>query len=210
LDNSTKIIHDWFADCRHVLVLGRGPSATDPAIQHDQFDAVVVLDPTYARRDVYADNPTAVLIGDTSVCVGEAARRYFDAPTELRPLLMHGYVAPQLPDFAACGLEPPVSVRPLLADVGYFGLAQQAVYPTSGVFLAMTMAALDLHVTVAGIDLYRHPSGQMYVNEQPVASDFKLPEQHSEQCDIEHLQRIAQKAGDRVRFLGVAGEVIHG
>jgi len=180
------VIESWFADDAALTVLGRGPSASDAWTAEHVNGAVIVTDPTYATRDVFAGEPRGVLIGDNPQLLEQVAQRFLATPEAQRPLLMHAYLpgAPMLP-FARFGLPRPVPILPLLVRRGVYLHEPYAPYPTTGVFALLLAAALDKPVTVAGIDLYRHPTGRAYVNDQ--AHDG-WPKQHSEACDTAHIR----------------------
>jgi hypothetical protein len=204
-----EVLHKWFERYESVLVLGRGPSAKDPAVRPGDYDAVVVVDPTYAWRDVYDGEPAAVMIGDESRVLGDVAKRFHVAPPERRPLLMYSYLPALLRerplDFGSLKLPRPVPIMPPLVRTKMYQHVPGGCYPTSGVLLALTMAALGKRITVAGIDLYRHPSGKMYADAQATQA---WPPKHSEACDVENLRRVAERLGDRVRWIGVACEAV--
>lgn len=208
---SIETIETWFAGVERVLVLGRGPSVRDPRVLRRAADAAMVVDPTYALRDVYDGRPHAVLIGDESIVLGAVARRYRDEPPTHRPLLMHAYL-PGTPhhrgDFEALGLPAPAPILPLLRRRGLYEHRPGRPYPTSGVFLAMVAAALDKPTCVAGIDLYRHPSGRMYVHRKLEEGHVIWPNKHSEAVDIEHLRLVVARLGPRLECVGVAAEVV--
>jgi hypothetical protein len=195
-----------------VLVLARGPSAADTALRPDAFDGVLVTDPTYATGDVFRGEPAAVLIGDFCDRLPRVAERWLATPPGGRPLLMFGYIPRALrthhPDFAALGLPPPQPILPLLVRRGLYAGGDPEVYPTTGVFLTLLAAAVCRRVTVAGVDLYRHPTGRMYHAPPPGQPHVAWPDRHSEACDTEHLRRAAALRGSGLKLLGVAGEAV--
>ena len=207
-----KALTDRFASVRSLLILGRGPSAHDPGICPANHDAVLVTDPTYATADVYDGDPFAVLIGDRSEMLPEVAKRYNAAEPRKRPLLMYAYLPCAMEnypvDFAALGLPPPLAVLPLLEHTDLYRYDAAQPYPTSGVFLVMLAAALAKPAFVTGIDLYRHPSGRMYVDRQLEIGHFVWPSQHSEAIDVKHLRRAADRLGDRLTCIGVFAELL--
>ncbi|MCE9591209.1 MAG: hypothetical protein K8S99_11870 [Planctomycetes bacterium] len=207
----TQVLHDWFKDVESILVLGRGPSSREAAALVKEYDAVVVADPTYAMKDVFADEPRAVLLGDRSLVLPRVAERFNATPAAKRPLLMHMFLPTLLREeatpFVSLGLPRPVPILPLLIREGLYKHNPGGVYPTTGTFLAMLAVALGKKVCVAGIDLYRHPSGQAYAPGVEQTHDQWLSK-HSEACEVEHLRRLASYAGDRVKFVGVAAEVV--
>lgn len=190
------VVRAWFAQDTAITVLGRGPSAADHWTRQQDLRGVIVTDPTYATRDVYGGEPRGVVIGDHSQVLAQIAERFHVTPKEKRPLLMHPFLpgAP-MQAFAAHGLPRPVPILPLLVRVGLYRHEPFAPYPTTGVFALLLAAALEKRVTVAGIDLYRHPSGRAYTNDQPHRS---LPKQHDESCDLAHIQAALDRLGDRV------------
>jgi pantothenate kinase len=197
------MIHRTFDTIDRLLVLGRGPSARDPRIAASAHDGVAVIDPTYALGDVYTGEPTAVMIGDHSPVEAQVAMRYHAAPDASKPLLLHGeLVRPIGGDMRA------IDVRPLLRDAGLYDGRDGDVYPTTGVFLVMVAAALGKRATIAGIDLYRHPSGRMYRTRELELGYETYPSHHSHDCDAKHLARAAQMAGDRFDWFGVAAAVV--
>ena len=90
-------------------------------------------------------------------------------------------------DFSQFGVEP-VPIGPTLNGAGLGGYDKRP-YPTSGVFLMLLAAALGKGADVAGIDLYRHPSGQTYVGSQCDTARFAWPPHHSLQCDLHHIRQ---------------------
>ncbi len=197
--DSVDVIEHWFADANELTVLGRGPSAVDEWTAQHLSGAVIVTDPTYASRDVYDDEPRGVLMGDNSPALAEVAKRFLATPEERRPLLMHMYLpgAPMQP-FARYGLPRPVPILPMLVRHKLYQHQSFAAYPTTGVFALLLAAAISGHkrVNVAGIDLYQHPTDQVYVNDQV---HHGWPAQHSEACDraaiqcaLTHLDQRAQ------------------
>ena len=202
------VLRQWFARARGLTVLGRGPSAKDAWTAQHRGPAVIVVDPTYATRDVYEDDPLAVLIGDDSPNLAEVAARFLATTKERRPLLMHAYLprAPRLP-FADYGLPRPVPILPLLVRAGVYEHEPFAPYPTSGVFAVLLAAALSKPVVVAGIDLYQHPSGKAYTNDQPFLG---LPAQHSQACDRAHLLSVLHRLGDQAAVHPFLRELLGG
>jgi len=205
------VLLDWFKNVESILVLGRGPSARDPRIGVKDYDAVVVADPTYAMKDVFDGEPRAVLIGDDSLVLPQVAARFNATAPARRPLLMHTFLPRLLREnaaaFTSLGLPRPVSILPLLLREKLYKHDPNGPYPTTGTFLAMLAAALGKRVCVAGIDLYRHPTGRAYVDGVQQTHDA-WPSKHSEACEVECLKRIAAYAGDRVKFIGVSAEVV--
>ena len=100
-----------------------------------------------------------------------------------------------MPPFADYGLPRPVPILPLLIRRGLYLHEPHAPYPTTGVFALLLAAALDKRVTVAGIDLYRHPSGRAYTNDQ--SPHNLLPARHNQTCDRTHLNTALARLGDR-------------
>jgi hypothetical protein len=197
--DSCDVLRDWFGCVNDLLVLGRGPGAADErgrglieTYLASPQRGVVVTDPTYATRDVFADEPLAVLIGDQSKALSGVADRFLATPPERRPLLMHMFL-PGVPmqDFVSLGLPRPVPILPLLIRAGLYTHRPNEAYPTTGVFLALLAVALGKRIDVAGIDLYRHPSGKMYVSEPDTE---KWPPRHSEACDLDCLGLARDRA----------------
>ncbi len=189
------VISDWFADIDHLTVLGRGPSAADNWIQGQTRDAVIVADPTYALRDVFDGEPLGVLIGDRPDKLKQVAKRFNATPPERRPLLMHMFL-PSNPmiDFASEGLPRPVPILPLLIRAGLYTHQPKQPYPTTGTFAVMLAIAMEKQTTVAGVDLYKHPSGNMYNGEPPVTPGVIWPSWHTEACDVAHIRLALNKA----------------
>ena len=195
--DSPQLLMDYFASCDRLVVLGRGPSAVDARTRSLLGDVparnVIVTDPTYATRDVFEGEPGAVLVGDRSRHLAEVAQRFNATSPEKRPLLMHLYL-PGVPmiDFVSQGLPRPVPILPLLIRQGLYTHQPRQAYPTTGVFAVLLAVALGKSTEVSGIDLYRHPSGNIYVKgDQP---GTKWPAWHSEACDRAALQRARSAA----------------
>ena len=205
-------ITERFASVDSVLVLGRGPSARDPGIKPADHDAVLVTDPTYATGDVFEGDPFAVLIGDRPESMAQVSRRYHATQPDHRPLLLYAYLPVAMQtypvDFAALGLPPALSVLPLLEQTDLYHYDTGRPYPTTGAFLVMVAAALSRRTFVAGIDLYRHPSGRMYVDRQLEIGHFAWPSHHSEAIDVEHLRRAADRLGDKLTCTGVYAQLL--
>jgi hypothetical protein len=189
-----EVLRRWFAGDEALTVLGRGPSAVDAWTRGHLTEAVITTDPTYATRDVYGGEPRGVLIGDNSHLLEQVSQRFHATPADQRPLLMHMFLpgAPMLP-FARYKLPRPVPILPLLVRENVYQHEPFSPYPTTGVFALLLAAALGKRVTVAGIDLYRHPTGQAYMNEQTFRG---LPKQHSEACDLAHIRRAFDRLGE--------------
>lgn len=201
--DSCDVITEWFAHSDDLVVLGRGPSAAEPwARELSSTGSVLVTDPTYVTRDVFAGDPIAVLIGDQSQVLREVAQRFFNTEPKARPLLMHMYVPGSPPlDFASAGLPRPVPILPLLIRSDLYVHQPKHPYPTTGVFLALLAIALRKSVSIAGIDLYQHPSGKAYVTSGPDSmATFSWPERHSFECDLQNLQRAVAQARKPVRM----------
>lgn len=192
---SVEVLRKWFTGDRRLVVLGRGPSAKDAWTRDHISETVIVTDPTYVTRDVYAGEPRGVLIGDASPMLAEVAERFHATPKEKRPLLMHAYLprAPMLP-FGKYQLPRPVPILPLLVHEGLYEHQPFSPYPTTGVFALLLATALHKEVVVAGIDLYQHPSGRTYTNGQSFGG---LPAHHSKACDLAHVQIAIQQVGNR-------------
>ena len=195
--DSVEVLRDWFANVDHVTVLGRGPSAADQWTRQQLTDAVIVTDPTYATQDIYDGEPMGVLVGDNAQVLAQVAKRFLATPAQQRPLLMHMYL-PNAPmqAFGTFGLPRPVPILPLLIRQRVYEHEPSEPYPTTGVFALLLATALNKRVTLAGIDLYRHPTGKMYVGEQPTT---KWPDQHSERCDRKHLRIAIDNLGERAQ-----------
>jgi len=209
--NHIEVLLGHFDGMDHVTVLGRGPSALEIRTEGDGA-AVLVTDPTYALQDVFAGNPRAVMIGDASQVLPKVAQRYHATSPDTRPLLMHPCLPEpgcvQAADFKRHGLPPPLPVASLLNRHGLYTYHPGQPYPTSGVFLALTAALLDRPIVVAGIDLYRHPTGRMYVDSTREIHPTIWPAKHAESVDTEHLRRIAQRLGPMARAVGTAAEIL--
>lgn len=201
--DSPQVLMDYFAQCDRLVVLGRGPSAVDAKtkalLKEVPARNVIVTDPTYASRDVFDGEPGAVLVGDRSQVLADVAKRFNATAAEKRPLLMHLFL-PGVPmiDFVSFGLPRPVPILPLLIRQGVYTHQPNHAYPTTGVFAVLLATALGKPTDVAGIDLYRHPSGQTYVSgPQP---QTKWPAWHSEACDRDFLHRAKASAKAPLRW----------
>jgi len=193
--DSCDVLRDWFAAADELVVLGRGPSAVEPAAKTLPRKCVLVTDPTYVTRDVFDGEPAAVLIGDRSQLLPEIAHRYGQTEPSRRPLLMHAYL-PGVPmlDFVSHGLPRPVPILPQLIRSGLYAHQSRSPYPTSGVFLVLLAVSLGKPVQVAGIDLYQHPSGKTYASDT-APSTHVMPHMHSVDCDLRHLRAALAKHG---------------
>lgn len=190
-----QVLIDWFAQYDRLLVLGRGPSTADKWSADQAHDGVVVTDPTYATRDVFEGDPVGVMIGDKPVSLDRFAERFNATPPEQRPLLMHMFLPgnPMI-DFVGAGLPRPVPILPLLIRAGLYRHRPGQPYPTTGVFLLLLAVALQKEAAVAGIDLYRHPSGSPYLGQAPGSEDFRWPDWHSQACDTSHIRAAVGSA----------------
>ena len=168
-----------FAAFDRVTILGRGPSAIDDRGRSLPSYPVLVTGPTYAQRDVFAGEPAGVLIGTPPDLVQAIAERFHGTPPQKRPVLMYTFLSVVAPfDFSQFGIEP-LPIGPTLHAAGLDGHDKRP-YPTSGVFLMLLAAALGKGADVAGIDLYRHPSGQTYVGSHCDAARFVWPTSSSD------------------------------
>lgn len=195
------VLLDWYAGADRLTVLGRGPSALDQWTKDRVGDAVIVTDPTYATRDVYAGEPLGVLIGDRSIQLEAVSKRFNQTDPERRPLLMHMFL-PGCPmiDFVSLGLPRPVPILPLLIRQGLYTHRPGQPYPTTGVFALLLAVALGKKTAAAGIDLYKHPSGQVYTagGRAPAAEPFAWPSWHSEACELASLRAAIKSSGGAV------------
>lgn len=193
------VLAAWFRRADRLLVLGRGPSSEESWVKNLPHDCVLTTDSRYVRTEAAAGEPLGVLIGDGPRDLGRIAARYGAAPTKRRPLLMHAYLpGAEIVDFVSAGLPRPIPLLPLLIRKRLYSHEPGRSYPTTGVFLVLLGAALGKPVNVAGIDLYEHPSGQVYAGEDLSATDFSLPPRHSRECDVEHLRRAVRMPGASV------------
>lgn len=195
------MLREWFSGIDRLTVLGRGPSAVDGWVTDRLGDAVIVTDPTYATRDVFGGEPLGVLIGDRPGNLETVSERFNDTDPKQRPLLMHMFL-PGCPliDFVSLGLPRPIPILPLLIRSGLYVHRPGQPYPTTGVFAFMMAVALKKSTTVAGIDLYKHPSGSDYTGGTPTRGQFVWPSGHSEDCDKTHLRAAMNLAGKPVRL----------
>jgi hypothetical protein len=191
--DACEVLEQWFARTDQVTVLGRGPSALDDFSRGLPDDAVMVTGPTYARRDVFAGEPIAVLFGDRCEEILPAvAERFNGTAKEQRPLLLHGYLPADPPiDFVSHGLPRPVPILPLLFRADVYHHRPGEAHPTTGVFALRVAVALGKAVAVAGIDLYQHASGKAYVDDQPFEG---LPARHSAARDKAAIARAMKLA----------------
>lgn len=195
-----EILDHLLRGASHLTVLGRGPSAAEQWASALPREAVLVTDPTYALADVFDGDPAVVLIGDRPAedHLKRLAERYLAAPPQRRPILVHAYLpAVEPPDFVALGLPRPLPILPRLLRGGLYRHQPGIPYPTSGVFLAMLAVSLGKPVSLAGIDLYRHPSGKTYASDAAPGT-YQWPERHSRACDVEHLKTAMRRAGASV------------
>jgi len=202
------LLTGWFARADELTILGRGPSAAEPWAKDLPRQSVLVVDPTYALRDTFDGEPLAVLFGDGATELEKAAQRFHQTPPDRRPLLMHMYLHRHEPaPFAAHNLPRPAPILPILIRAGLYTHNPHGPYPTSGVFLVLLAAALGKPAYVAGIDLYRHPSGREYVH-SPAAGPAQWPAWHSEACDIDHLRKAHVYSQGKIRFAPHLQEIL--
>ncbi len=188
--DSCDAIERWFKRADRLLVLGRGPSAIEPWARQQPRQYAIVTGPTYASRDVFNGDPLAVLISTPPHDVEPIARRFLATPPEQRPLLLYTYLpGVEFFDFVSLGLPRPLPILPLLIRRGLYAHKPGQPFPTTGVFLVLLAAALGKPAAVAGIDLYSHPSGQVYANGSPSSpTRDMLSPRHSIECDQRHLR----------------------
>jgi hypothetical protein len=207
--DSCDVLTDWFARAEELTILGRGPSAAEPWAKGLPRQSVLVVDPTYALRDTFDGDPIAVLFGDGATELAKAAQRFHQTPPQRQPLLMHMYLHRHEPAaFAAHNLPRPVPILPLLIRTGLYTHNSHGPYPTSGVFLVLLAAALGKPAHVAGIDLYRHPSGREYVD-SPTTGPAQWPAWHSEACDIDHLRKAQEYSRGKIHFSPHLQEILN-
>ncbi len=197
-----NVLRQWFGRYERLLVLGRGPSATDGWARAAPTDGVLITDPTYATRDVFAGEPAAVLIGDRprEDLLQLTSRRWAAAPVDRRPLLLHTYLPRgDWPAWSDYGLPRPLPILPLLIDANLYRHEPEQPYPSSGTFLVLLAAALDTPAAVTGIDLYDHPKGQRYAHQpSEVDIDEIASTPHTPACELAHLRGAAARLGDRL------------
>lgn len=198
--DSCERLRATFGAIDRVLILGRGPSATEPWAMALPRNHVMVTGPTYATRDVFDGDPIAVLIGTPPNIPAGLVDRYHDTPADRRPLLMYTYLPDVAAfDFKAHDLPQPVGIRSTLETAGLYA-HEPGPYPTSGVFLVLLAAALGLSTDIVGIDIYGHRSGRIYATDRIArSSGFVWPPYHSAACEIAHLRRAMAYAGGRMR-----------
>lgn len=203
-DDTQRVLERRFAGASEIVILGRGPSAVESWAKGLELLHVIVSGPTYARRDVFAGDPSAVLISTPPTDLEPIARRYLDTDPRCRPVLLYPYLPRIEPcDFAGFGLPRPLPILPMLIRSNLYCHQPMLPIPTTGVFMVMLAIAIGKPVAVAGIDLYAHPSGRDYVIDGPPVppgSASAWPDLHSYQCDTRHLLRCRAHAGARLRL----------
>lgn len=155
---SHRRIDDWAAlrarlgAPRAVLVLGNGPSSEDRRLAAVEHDCLIRVNWRWRERGLLTE-PDVVFVGDaaTMTRIPSCIFGFWNAPLErgmlLRRLATRG---PRPIEFVT--IE---RLSPIIRDGAWHAR------PTNGALAVLTAAALQPErLTVAGIDLFRHPDGR--------------------------------------------------
>jgi len=167
----TRRLADWdtlrrrLGEPRSLLCLGNGPSSEDPAALSAPHDRLMRVNWRWRGRRLL-DRPDVVLAGDTRAvvklrpCVFGFLDEALAAVALLRSLLLRGR---RLEYFVMQDLSP------LIAKGGW------PARPSNGaLMIAAAVALRPQRLTIAGIDLYRHPDGA-YPNGGSAANAYAAP-----------------------------------
>lgn len=203
-NDAVDVIRHWFADVKAITVLGQGPGATDHWTAQHTTDSVIVTDATYATKDVYADSPCAIVIGDQSQVLAEVSERFHATPPDQRPLLMHTYLPGEamLP-FAQYNLPRPVPLLPILLREQLYEHIPHTPHPTAILFALLLAAALNKPTIAAGLDWQEHLHDNTPAHKKhsvDSASPTTPPSTHSQACERLHIQRATARLRDRLQI----------
>lgn len=155
---SRRRIDDWDAlrarlgSPRSVLVLGNGPSSEDPRLAAVEHDCLIRVNWRWRARGLLTD-PDLVFVGDaaTMTRIPAAIFGFWNVALERGMLLRR--LATRGP--APIEFVTMERLSPIIRD------REWPARPTNGALAVLTAAALQpQRLTVAGIDLFRHPDGR--------------------------------------------------
>lgn len=160
-----------------ILCLGNGPSSEDPALKELRFDCLFRVNWIWQTRGML-NSPHAIFTADREVprsapdaIIGFPTRADAD---DILDLYDRAAVSPRNGYFVMEELPSPLTAR------------NWPLRPTNGAL--MIAAAVQLrpaNLTIAGIDLYRHPAGK-YPGETAEANDYDAI--HSRENDLEAIR----------------------
>jgi 3-deoxy-D-manno-octulosonic-acid transferase-like protein len=166
---SRRRIDDWAAlrarlgAPRSVLVLGNGPSCEDPRLEGIEHDCLIRVNWRWRERGLLT-NPDLVFVGDAATmskirsCIFGFWNVALERGMLLRRLARRG---PRPVEFVT--ME---RLSPVIRD------REWSARPTNGALAVLAAAALQPdRLTVAGIDLFRHPAGR-YPGEALARNDY--------------------------------------
>ena len=172
-----------------ILCLGNGPSSEDPRLENVGHDCLMRVNWRWLSRGLLT-HPDMVFVGDLLTphklagCVFGFRNVSWEAEVLLRQLVLGLSVQP-LEHFT---LE---RVASFMNDRSWRAL------PTNGAVMIATAAGLEPdRLTIAGIDLYRHPAGR-YPGDPAPDNDF--PQMHDAEVELEIVEHALS---------GFRGEVV--
>lgn len=176
---SRRRIDDWAAlrerlgAPRSVLVLGNGPSSEDPRLARVEHDCLIRINWRWRARG-FLTSPHVVFVGDAATMskLDSCIFGFWNVPLErgmlLRRLATRG---PRSVEFVTMD-----RLSPIVRDGDW------PARPTNGALAVLLAAALDPdRLTVAGMDLFRHPAGR-YPGESLARNDYSHV--HEEETDL--------------------------
>ena len=190
-DHATLCLEDWESVRRalerpqSILCLGNGPSSEDPALRDLRCDCLFRVNWIWQTRTVLTQ-PQAIFTADREVprpapdaIIGFPTRAAAD---DILDLYERAKASPRNGYFVMEELPSPLTAR------------SWPLRPTNGALMIAAAAALQpASLTIAGIDLYRHPSGK-YPGETMEANDYDAI--HSRENDLEAIRlALANYAG---------------
>jgi hypothetical protein len=194
---ASRRIDDWDAlrrrlgEPRSILCLGNGPSSEDPGLLQLGHDCLMRVNWRWRVRR-FLDRPDVVFVGDTRTVVKSRACLFgfLDETLErialLRRLLTRG---PRRMEYFTMR-----RISPLIRD------GKWPARPSNGALMVAAAAALHpARLVIAGIDLYRHPSGA-YPDEPLVANEYAHA--HRREVEVAIIARALSGFTGKVIIIG--------
>lgn len=179
---------------RSILCLGNGPSCEDPHVPAVDHDCLMRVNWRWLERGMLM-RPDMVFVGDLRTprklagCVFGFRDLAWEAEVLLRQVVFGGSLR-ALEHFT---LE---RVPSLVTERHWTAL------PTNGAVMVAVAAALaPERLTIAGMDLYRHPAGR-YPGDRSPENDF--PQMHDAEVEIEIIAAALAAFGGEVTILSEA------
>jgi hypothetical protein len=180
---SSRRIDDWarlrarLGSPRSVLLLGNGPSSEDPRLAGVEHDCLIRVNWRWRDRGLLT-NPDLVFVGDpaTMSSIRSCIFAFWNVPLEKGMLLRR---------LATRGPRPVefVTMERLSAVIRD---REWPARPTNGALAVLAATALQPErLTIAGIDLFRHPAGR-YPGEVLARNDYSHV--HSMETDLAIIQ----------------------